>query len=262
MLIVPRFLNACALSPNGSSSIFKQAREHLQAEHGVDVTLLQVPNDSCENNGKLIAKYLRQHAHDGKKYIVIGYSKGAADLQLALQDGAAASVVAAHISVAGAVRGSPLADLSAGRALVEKPEASLGCMAQLGPALQSLRGDGRRAFVASHPRPSVFSYSLVTASRLSDTSRALRATRWLLGAGLQPEDGVLVAADGILPGAKFLGTARADHVAVAQNFQQTALSGLFNKNHFPHTALIEALLRFVIADLGGASAPEGGSPHQ
>ena len=255
VLIVPGFLSGCALTPQGSSSAFKQAREHLQTAHGVDVAMLQVPNDSCENNGKLIAKYLRQHAEDGKKYIVIGYSKGAADLESALLDRSAASVVVAFISVAGAVRGSPLADLPVGTALIRKLAESVGCMAQLGPALQSLRGDERRAFVASHPHPSVPSYSVVTASGLANTSRALLASWWLLGAGLQPEDGQLVAADGTLPGARFLGTALADHVAVAQDFQKTPMSGLFNKNHFPRTALIEALLRFVIADLEGASAP-------
>jgi hypothetical protein len=254
VLIVPGFLSGCAITPPGSSSVFKQAQEHLRAVHGVDVALLQVPNDSCESNGKLIAKYLRQHARDGGKYIVIGYSKGAADLESALLDRSAASVVRAFISVAGAVRGSPLADLPVGPALVQKLSESLGCMAQLGPALQSLRGDERRAFVASHPRPVVPSYSLVAASGLSSTSRALRATWWLLGAGLQPEDGALVAADGVLPGAKFLGTARADHVAIAQDFQRTALAKLFDKGHFPRTAMIEALLRFVVADLEGASA--------
>jgi hypothetical protein len=262
VLIVSGFLSGCALTPASSSSVFKLAQEHLQSEHGVDVAVLQVPNDSCESNGKLIAKYLRQHARDGKQYIVIGYSKGAADLEVALLDRSAASVVGAFISIAGAVRGSPLADLPVGTALVRKLEESLGCMAQLGPALQSLGGDERRAFVASHPHPSVPSYSLVAASGLSNTSRALRATWWLLGAGLQPEDGALVAADGVLPGAKFLGTERADHVAIAQDFQRTALAKLFDKSHFPRTALLEALLRFVIADLENASAPQDGSPQQ
>jgi hypothetical protein len=249
VLIVPGFLSACSDTPLVPASLWRQAREHLKAAHQVDVTLLQVPNDSCENNGARIVQFLRQHAHDGARYIVIGHSKGAADLELALQDPAAAARVAALVSVAGAVRGSPLADLSAGPALVGKLPVSLGCVGQLGPALKSLRQDERRAFVAAHPHPSVPSYSLVAASGLSNTSRALLAGWWMLGGMLRPQDGQLVAADGTLPGAQFLGTALADHVAVAQDFHGTPLEGLFNKNRYPRAALLEALLRYVIADL-------------
>ena len=226
VLVVPGFFSACASSGVMPAPVFDAAREHLQVRHGVDVALLQVPNDSCENNGKLIAKYLFQHAADGRKYIVIGHSKGAADLQLALQEPAAAAMVAAFVSVAGAVRGSGLADTAAGIVLVGKLTESFGCVGRLGPALQSLRSEERRAFVAAHPTPPVPSYSLVAASSLANTSRSLRASWLLLGAGLQPEDGMLIAADGVLPGGQFLGTALADHVSVVQDFQKTALAGL------------------------------------
>jgi len=216
------------------------------------VAVLQVPDDSSENNGMLIARYLLQHANDGKKYIVIGHSKGAVDLQLALQDPAVASVVVALVSIAGAVRGSPVADLAAGPDLVGSVA---GCVGKLGPSLQSLRSDERRAFLANHPNPSVPSYSLVASSSLFDTSQALLATWGLLGAGVPPEDGLLVAADGTLPGAKFLGTALADHVAVAHDFQKSKFLLFFNQSHFPRTALLEAIVRFVIADLDARSKP-------
>ncbi len=250
LLIVPGFLSACAATPMLPASAYEQARLHLKADHKMDVALLQAPDDSCENNGKLIAKYLREHATGGKKFIVLGHSKGAADLELALQDPKAASVVAALVSVAGAVGGSPLADLDGGN-LLGKLMLSAGCIGQLGPALQSLRGSQRQAFLTSHPNPPVPSYSLVAASGLSNTSKGLLAGWWLLGAGLSPEDGMLLAADGSLPGAKFLGTALADHVAVAHDFQQTAVAKLFNKGRFPRAALLEALVRYVTGDLEG-----------
>lgn len=252
LLIVPGFLSACASAPFASAPAFNEAQQHLRAQHGVDVALLPVPNDSCENNGKLIAKYLREHAK-GKKYIVVGHSKGAADLQLALQDPAAKASVAALISVAGAVRGSPLADLPEGLDVIGNLELSLGCVGKLGPALQSLRRDVRLEFLASHPNPSVPSYSVVAVSGVKNTSQALLASWWLLVVGFHREDGMLAAADGTLPGAKFLGTAFADHVAVAHDFQKTAFSKLFNKGNYPRTALLEALVRFVIADLDASS---------
>jgi hypothetical protein len=242
VLIVPGFMSACAAAP-----AFEQTRIHLKAAHGVDAELLQVPDDSCENNGLLIARFLRSHAA-GRKFLVLGHSKGAVDLQLALQDPAAAAAVAGFISLAGAVGGSPLADIAEGRNLVGSIQTSFGCAGKIGPALQSLRTDVRRSFLANHPDAPVPSWSLVAASELSSTSKILLPTWGLLGAGFRgKEDGMLLAADGVLPGATFLGTLLADHVAVAHDFGPTKLSALYDKSHFPRTALLEAVLRFVTA---------------
>ena len=51
----------------------------------MDVSLLQVPNDSSESNAKLIGQYIREHAaSDTRKFILVGYSKGTPDIQVAL----------------------------------------------------------------------------------------------------------------------------------------------------------------------------------
>jgi hypothetical protein len=247
LLIVPGFMSSCRFS--AAAPAFQKALEHLRAIHGMDATLLQIPDDSSENNGKRIAGFLREHAR-GATYIVVGHSKGAADLQYALQDPVATASVAAFISVAGAVGGSPLADLAEGRGLLDHLQMSIGCAGKLGPALESLSTQQRRAFNADHPDAPVPSYSLVAASSFTTTSKMLLASWGLLGAGLRgPEDGMLLAADGTLPGAEFLGTALADHTAVAHDFEDTAMAKWYDKDHFPRVALLEALVRFVIADL-------------
>jgi triacylglycerol esterase/lipase EstA (alpha/beta hydrolase family) len=52
-----------------------------------------------------------QTKSDQRKFIVLGYSKGAPDLQVALaQEDGVAGAVAAFITVAGASGGSPIAD--------------------------------------------------------------------------------------------------------------------------------------------------------
>jgi len=248
VLIVPGFMSACSFTESATAGAFYQALEHLKTARGVDAQLLQVPDDSSENNGKLIAQYLREHP--GPKFIVVGHSKGAPDLQLALQDRAAAERVAAFVSIAGAVGGSPLADLAEGRGFMRNVEISGGCVGKLGAALDSIQTTVRHAFALSHPDPPVPSYSLVAASTFANTSKILLPTWGLLGAGFRgKEDGMLIAADGILPGAKFLGTALADHVAVAHDFEQTRMAKLYDKDHFPRTALLEALVRFIEADL-------------
>jgi len=248
VLIVPGFMSACAFTESATAGAFYRALEHLKNAHGVDAELLQVPDDSCENNGKLIARYLREHP--GPKFIVVGHSKGAADLQLALQDRTAAESVAAFVSIAGAVGGSPLADLAEGRGLLRHVDVSGGCVGNVGASLDSMQTDVRHAFLVSHPDAPVPSYSVVAASDFASTSKILLPTWGLLGAGFRgKEDGMLLAADGTLPGAKFLGTALSDHVAVAHDFGQTGMAKLYDKDHFPRVALLEALIRFVEADL-------------
>jgi hypothetical protein len=250
LLVVPGFLSACV----PGQEAFEQARQHLHVQHGVDAEYQQVPDDSCENNGKRLAGYLRQQAK-GKKYILVGHSKGAADLQEALQEPGVAPLVAAFISVAGAVGGSHIADLPRAPFLIGGLEESLKCSGKLGLALQSWRSNARQAFNTSHPNPPVPSYSLVAVSGPLETSLVLVPTWWALDtwgwvahwpAG---QDGLLIAVESILPGAKNLGTARADHVAVAHDFKKTVLSVAFNHGAFPRAALLEALLRFVVADL-------------
>ena len=86
---------------------------HLREKHGITVELLSVPNDSSEQNAKQIAAYIQEHSKDDKrKYIVVGYSKGAPDLQVMLAtEKDTAPMVAAFVTVAGAVGGSPIADI-------------------------------------------------------------------------------------------------------------------------------------------------------
>jgi hypothetical protein len=246
VLIVPGFMSACSSTESATAGAFYQALEHLRTAHGVDAQLLQVPDDSCENNGKLIARYLREHP--GPKFIVVGHSKGAADLQLALQD-TAADQVAAFVSIAGAVGGSLLADLAEGRGLLRHVDVSDSCAGKLGAALDSIQTSVRHAFAITHPDAPVPSYSLVAASTFANTSKILLPTWGLLGAGFRgKEDGMLMAADGTLPGAKFLGTALADHVAVAHDFERTHMGKLYDKGHFPRAALLEAVVRFIEAE--------------
>jgi hypothetical protein len=94
------------------------------------------------------------------------------------------------------------------------------------------------------------SYTLVAVSDRRNTSKALLHTWFLLSFYGSRQDGQLLAADGVLSGAKDLGAARADHVAVAQSFERTVgASAMFDHGRYPRAALLEALVRFVISDL-------------
>ena len=264
LAVVPGLLSECmSMAPT-----FKEGREHLRSAHGMTVDLIPAPNRSSAENGRAIAAFLKQnYAKDGRKFIVLGYSKGAPDVMEGLAaDPEAASTVAAIITVAGAIGGSPIADLLGSQVgQWMKILGKIDCTGNLSAAIGSLRRDVRRSFLSQHPDAGVPVYSLATASDRSDTSKALLECWTLLSVFGGREDSLLEVKDELYPGGKTLGTARADHWAVALPLENSAGGGGLEKfvdhNHFPRTALLEALVRYVIRDLNSAGTAPNSSGH-
>lgn len=250
VLIVPGILSSCV----ADSPAFQEGQATLKAE-GVDVDLLQVPNDSSESNAKMIANYLREHSRsDPRKYILVGYSKGGPDVQVALaQEQGVADKVAAFVTVAGASGGSPVADLLP--AVVEKYMHTVpmkSCQGDLSSGFKSLQRQARQAFLTAHPTSPVPTYSLIAKSDESTTSKSLLQTWRVLSSYGSAEDGQLLRDDAIVPGAKFLGAALADHFAVALPFDKSPDASIrsgMDKTTYPRAALLESLIRFVTNDL-------------
>jgi hypothetical protein len=251
VLILPGVLNSC----ESSIPAFQKGQQHLHDAHGLAVEYLTLPNDSSEANGKLIADYLKAHSKgDPRKYIVVAYSKGAPDFQVGVaQDRDAASAVAAFVTVAGAIGGSPVA--AAMPAVVERYTKALKlgtCQGDLALAFKSLGRDVRHAFLASYPDPVVPTYSLIALSNQNDTSKMLLEAWQLLSVYDTNEDSQLTKEDAVVPGATFLGAARADHLAIALPFEDLAdgeIRSFMDHNHYPRSALLEALVRFAIQDV-------------
>ncbi len=252
VLIVPGFFSACASS---IAPAFGDGLDHMQKQHGMTIETWVPPNDSSEANGAAIAKYLHEHmAADQRKYIVIGYSKGAPDVQTALAlHPEAKDAVAAFIAVAGAVGGSLIADLLPAQANGWIDRFKLGsCEGDVATAFTSLKKSVRQQFLAAHPNPVVPSYSLPAISDRAHTSKALLEAWQLMAYLSQRQDSQLAYEDAILPGSTVLGTARADHLAVAMPFEKASDSSVrsfADQGHYPRAALLEAMLRFVIGDL-------------
>ena len=255
VLIVPGFFSACASS---IAPAFGDGLDHMRSQHGMTVETWVPPNDSSEANGAAIARYLREHmATDQRKYIVIGYSKGAPDVQTALAlHPEAKDAVAAFIAVAGAVGGSLIADLLPAQANNWIDRFKLGsCEGDVATAFTSLKKSVRQQFLAAHPDPVVPSYSLPATSDRAHTSKALLEAWQLMSFLSQRQDSQLSYEDAILPGSTVLGVARADHLAVAMPFEKASDSSIrsfADQGHYPRAALLEALLRFVIGDLEAA----------
>ena len=250
VLIVPGFFSACA----SATPAFKNGQDHLRQAHGVTVEMLTVPNDTSENNGTLIAKYLKEHLKsDPRKYIVLGYSKGTPDVQEGLaNDPEAARGVAAFVSVAGAAGGSPIAAIMP--AIADKWIKALNltsCEGDIPAAFKSLRRDVRRQFLTDHPKPPVPTYSIAAVSNKTTTSKMLLEA-WQLMSVYGDNDSQLSLEDATIPGSYFLGTAAADHLAVALPFEdlkEPGIRAVIDHGHYPRAALLESLVRFVVQDL-------------
>ena len=249
VLIVPGFMSSCF----SDAPAFQEGQEHLRSK-GLTVELLPVSNDASEANAAAIAEYLiGKMKSDPRKYIVIGYSKGTPDVQVALANHAdARSAVAGFVSVAGASGGSPIADTIPALAEQWIQRFKMDqCKGDIAQGFKSLRRDVRQAFLSSFPHPFVPTYSLVALSDATNTSKALLKTWELLRVFDHALDGQLTKSDAIVPEAKYLGAAVADHFGVALPFDkssdQIVRSNMGSK--FPRAALLEALVRVVVQDL-------------
>jgi hypothetical protein len=256
VVIAPGFLSSCF----ADTPAFQKGVQALHDKYGFAVDTIPVPNDASSANARLIAQFIQtQVSKDSRKLILVGYSKGAPDIyeSLATNPGLA-SRVAAFVSVAGAIGGSPMADALPQQAEKWIKQFNLsGCQGDMNSGFKSLGRATRQAFLASYPQASVPTYSVVAQSSRENTSKSLLESWQVLQSYGTAEDGQLLKQDAVLPGSKLLGAALADHFAVALPFEtsnQKYLQSGMDKNHFPRAALLEAIMRFVEADLKTQSA--------
>jgi len=252
-LLVPGFGSDCLKGPH---STFMDSIAHLQSAHSFSAETLPVSAfGSSEFNAKQIAAYLNAHfVSDQRKYIVLGYSKGSADLQAAIaEEPGVRDKVAALVTLAGVVQGSRLASFPK-LTSQHVPQASLGdCTNGDMGGINSLSPAVRKAFLAKHPSPLVPTYSVAAYSSKKSTSNILLPTWDIVSVAGLAEDSQMIAAEAVYPGGNYLGLLKGDHWAIAIPFEPTLE---INKNDFPRPQLFESILRLVIADLSGtAPAP-------
>jgi hypothetical protein len=229
--------------------IYKQGLEHLKDAHGLNVFEVPVSGiGSSEANTRQIETFLSQTSGD---FIAIGYSKGISDLMVAIQLGGLASTrIKALVSVAGTVAGSRLADLPSERFLdgMERTlrRADLGdCDVSDAGGIRSLRREDRYSFLRRWKPPGELrTFSIVGVTTRKETSSVLHPLWDLVNYHSADQDSQVVAEEGILPAATFLGVAKGDHWALALPFYEAG-KRLVSRNQYPRTALLEALVRTV-----------------
>lgn len=258
VVMVPGLLAECLASV---STMFGDARANLEAQ-GYQTGYIQTRGrQASEVNAGIIRDAIRAMPADAR-IILVTHSKGTVDSLLALATyPELAGKVAALVSVAGAVNGSPLADIVPDWvAQMAESTALPECPRGHGvEAADSLRRSERLTWLATHTWPaSVRTYSLVAMAGPDDLAAVLRPFADILTRTEPANDGLVVASDAIVPGSTLLGYAHADHLAIAMPFGANAplLSAtLMTHNDYPRAVLLEAAIRLVEEDL---RAPRAG----
>jgi hypothetical protein len=225
---------------------------------GYEATFLRVDAlSSSANNARQIRDALMamQPEAGAPRLVLIGYSKGAPDiLEAVVAYPELRSRVAAVVSAAGAVGGSPLANEA------EQYQADLlqyfpgsTCASGDGGGVNSLRPAVRKAWLGTNPLPrDLRYYSLVTFPHPDRISSILAPSYAKLARIDARNDSQMIFYDQMVPGSILLGYANADHWALAVPIARThtTVGSLFvTQNAYPREALMEALLRFIEEDL-------------
>ena len=232
------------------------------ARFGFEARMVPVAGlSSSEHNARQIRDYIAALPEEDadRKLILLGYSKGAPDALVALASyPEVAERVVAMVSLAGAVKGSPLADDA------KQADANLltlfpGSKCEKGDegAVDSLKTAERLAFLEEHELPEhIAYYSIVTSASPERISFGLRPSYNSLSKIDPRNDSQLLFYDQMIPGSTLLALLDGDHwavaVPVAENHEFIA-GVLVDQNKFPREALMEATVRYIELDLAEKS---------
>lgn len=208
-------------------------------------------------NARMIRDKVMQHADElqPRQLVLLGYSKGAPDaLEAVVSYPEIHPYIAAVVSIAGSVGGSPLAYAAEEKdldLLKHIPEST--CTGGDGHAVESLRPSVRQAWLAANPLPNTIPYySMVTFPEPEQVSSILKHS-WKKLAKIDPRnDSQVMVYDQIIPGSTLLAYLNADHWAIAVPIAEShPFIGrhFVDRNAYPRQALVEALLRFIEEDL-------------
>lgn len=253
LLFVPGFLATCFSGIDSFADVVAAARVA-----GYEAQVLDAGGrDSIAANARSLATQIEQIPADGRRLIIIGHSKGAADvLELIVDHPDIALRVVAVIGVAPALMGSPLADQLRGFYRVTLgADPFLICPPGQGDALDDLRLERRREWWAQHGADvRVPVYSIVAVPEFDRVSLILTLPHAMLATMAPYNDGLLIAGDQVAPHGRLLGIVNADHVTAAIPYQnRLPWSLLFRAVDFPRPHVVLAAIDVVVAEKPGVS---------
>jgi pimeloyl-ACP methyl ester carboxylesterase len=259
VLIVTSALGECIADV---ATPFDQGAERLEPlGYRVDTVVVGGMSSSAYNAAMIADAVAALELAPDDRLVLVGYSKGAPDiLHFLVGYPELAKRVAAAVSVAGAVNGSPLADGFSGlfSRWLAKPS-TLFCEGRDLGMVNSLRRGTLLPWLAAHPLPAhVQTFSLAAFTDRRHVARLLRFPYDLLSTVDPRNDGQVIWSDQLVPGSTLLGYANADHWAVAMALEERRSFWMSHPGRtaaFPRAALFEAIVLFVGESLAADGEP-------
>jgi pimeloyl-ACP methyl ester carboxylesterase len=226
-------------------------------------TIVVSGRSGSDHNAQQIADVLENaQLHGDETTILIGFSKGALDiLHFLVNFPERAGQVDAVVSIASPIFGSQLADMADpvySNLLARLPYPT--CPPGDGNIIRSLRTDIAAQWLESNVLPEhVRYYSLASFTTREHVARGLVST-WRLLNRIDPRnDGQVIAADAVIPGATLLGYTNADHWGTATTIESvhTYLGARPDPAPFPLETLFSSIVQFVSTDLAMRNASRG-----
>lgn len=243
------------LDPQGT------ARDHIR-QFDYDLITAEVDAlSSTTNNARQIRDTIMAMELKNSKpnLVLIGYSKGAPDiLEAVVSYPEIRKHIAAVVSAAGSIGGSPLAnDATQSQLEYLKNWPDAECSSGDGGAINSLRPATRQKWLAENPLPREFPYyTLVAYPNPERISSVLESSYDDLSMVDTRNDSQVLSYNQIIPTSTLIGYLNADHWAVTVPIARTHStigSWFADQNDYPREALLEALLRFVEEDISTPS---------
>jgi pimeloyl-ACP methyl ester carboxylesterase len=249
IFIVPGLFGECF---SAFSQVFSYSVKHIQSlGYHVETIRVSGRHGSSHNAAQIREALLAKGETPGGKVVLIGYSKGAADiLEALIEYPEIQEKVAAVVSVAGVIGGTPAAEiLSKPLQLLAEHFPLPGCERGDNLALQSLTRRQRQGWLARHPLPrSIRYFSIGAITDREGTSAILRSSYDDLAVVDPRNDSQVIFSDTIIPRGTLLGFVKSDHWAIAMPFSHDlplVAATLIDRNQFPREVLLEAVVRFV-----------------
>jgi pimeloyl-ACP methyl ester carboxylesterase len=255
LIIVPGLFGECV---QNIALPFSDALQHLKSVHGYSGEIIMVSGrSSSDHNARQIRDALRNiPVQAGEKLVLIGYSKGTADILHALVTyPEIRNNIHAFVSIAGVVGGSPIADSlveTYGTFLEHIPLAQ--CISHDDGEVTSITTTYRQAWMSKNygNLPKTIRYYSVAAIEQVDHISIPLLSGYKKLAKIDPRnDGQVIFSEAVLPGGTVLGYAKADHWAIALPIARNDVSvigKLANHNAFPREVLLEAVVRYIEED--------------
>ncbi|WP_224369395.1 alpha/beta hydrolase [Hyalangium versicolor] len=243
ILLVPGGVAECF----EDAELFPEAIPRLRAlGYSVNTVRVSGRSSSAANAWRIAAAVARTSVPPDGRLVLMGYSKGAADImEFLVQYPSLVPRVHAVVSIAGSVNGSPAANRYAFVYQALKDWPSKRCPPGDRGIAQDLKREARMKWLARHKLPdSVRYFSVGSMAPEEEVARAMAPLEAPLRYMDPLNDGQLLFSDQLLPGSELLGYVRADHWAVALPLQERwpILAGNSAGAHFPRGLLLEAIV--------------------